>query len=64
LRKTFQPAILVECGFISNPMEAERLSSFEFRQDIAEALARGVAQYRNRLRKIEARTTLARADVE
>ena len=64
LRKTFQPAILVECGFISNPMEAERLTSLQYRQDIAEALARGIAHYRNRLRKIEASATLAKLDVE
>jgi N-acetylmuramoyl-L-alanine amidase len=39
------PAILVETAFISNPEEAKRLASAEFRQSIAEAIGRAVASY-------------------
>ncbi len=39
------PAVLVETAFISNPQEAKELASPEFRQSIAEAIARAVASY-------------------
>ncbi len=32
------PAVLVECGFLSNPEEAERLASKDYRQQLALAL--------------------------
>ncbi|HET7453307.1 MAG TPA: N-acetylmuramoyl-L-alanine amidase, partial [Thermoanaerobaculia bacterium] len=39
------PAVLVECAFISNPDEAKKLATPEFRQSIAEAIARALASY-------------------
>jgi len=39
------PAILVETAFISNPEEAKKLGTGEFRQSIAEAIARAVTAY-------------------
>jgi N-acetylmuramoyl-L-alanine amidase len=39
------PAILVETAFISNPEEAKKLATPEFRQSIAEAIARAIASY-------------------
>ena len=39
------PAILVETAFISNPEEAKKLATPEFRQSIAEAIGRAVASY-------------------
>ena len=39
------PAVLVETAFISNPDEAKELASPDFRQSIAEAIARAVAAY-------------------
>jgi N-acetylmuramoyl-L-alanine amidase len=39
------PAVLVETAFISNPDEAKRLATPEFRQSIAEAIARAIASY-------------------
>lgn len=42
LRKTRIPAVLVECGFLTNPNEAEYAQSAAYRQKLAEAIARGV----------------------
>jgi len=39
------PAVLVETAFISNADEAHKLSTPEFRQSIAEAIARAVSSY-------------------
>jgi N-acetylmuramoyl-L-alanine amidase len=39
------PAVLVETAFISNGEEAKRLATPEFRQSIAEAIARAVASF-------------------
>lgn len=36
------PAILVECGFISNPEEGEKLANADHRQKLAEAIVRGI----------------------
>jgi N-acetylmuramoyl-L-alanine amidase len=46
LRETKCPAVLVEMGFISNPAEAKRLASSEFKLCLAKAIARGIAAYR------------------
>lgn len=39
------PCVLVEMSFIDHPIEGERLSSAEFRQDLASSLARAIAEY-------------------
>jgi N-acetylmuramoyl-L-alanine amidase len=39
------PSILVETGFISNPLEEERLANPQYQQKIAHALWLGIAQY-------------------
>ena len=39
------PAVLVEAAFLSNGDEAKKLATPEFRQSIAEAIARAVASY-------------------
>lgn len=38
-------AALVECGFLSNPMEARRLADPEYRGRIAQAIAQGILDY-------------------
>jgi N-acetylmuramoyl-L-alanine amidase len=43
------PSILVEIGFLSNPQEENLLTRSDYRQRIADALYRGVAQYMGRL---------------
>ena len=39
------PSILAEISFVSNPTDAKRLKTSDYRQKIAEALYRGVAKY-------------------
>jgi N-acetylmuramoyl-L-alanine amidase len=42
LRKTRVPAVLVECGFLTNPTEAQYAQSVSYRQQLAEEIGRGV----------------------
>jgi N-acetylmuramoyl-L-alanine amidase len=42
LRKTKNPAVLVECGFLTNPTEAALAQSASYRQKLAEEIAAGV----------------------
>src|SRR5207244_5632160 len=42
LRKTNIPAVLVECGFLTNPTEAAYAQSGSYRQKLAEEIAAGV----------------------
>jgi N-acetylmuramoyl-L-alanine amidase len=46
LTGTQMPAILAEISFVSSPADEDNLESAEYRQQIAEALYRGVAKYR------------------
>jgi N-acetylmuramoyl-L-alanine amidase len=41
------PAILVEGGFVSNRMESARVNSPAYRQELAEAIARGLIKFTN-----------------
>src|SRR5213595_825330 len=42
LRRTAVPAVLVECGFLTNPTEAQYAQSVNYRQMLAEQIARGI----------------------
>src|SRR5260370_3627953 len=42
LRKTNVPAVLVECGFLTNPSEGEYAQTASYRQKLAEEIAAGV----------------------
>jgi N-acetylmuramoyl-L-alanine amidase len=42
LRKTIVPAVLVECGFLTNPTEAAYAQNASYRQKLAEEIAAGV----------------------
>jgi N-acetylmuramoyl-L-alanine amidase len=42
LRKTNVPAVLVECGFLTNPTEAAYAQTASYRQKLAEEIAAGV----------------------
>ena len=42
LKKTEVPVIIVECGFLSNPAEAEKLVTEEYQDILAEAITNGV----------------------
>ncbi len=47
LKKAELPAVLVECGFISNPEEQQKLSDENYRREVAWAIYCGVIQYFN-----------------
>ena len=42
LHRTTKPAILVECGFLSNPQECEKLKTPSYQQQMAMAITVGV----------------------
>jgi len=45
LRKNRLPAILVECGFLTNPAEAARISDSQSRERLARAIADAIVRY-------------------
>jgi N-acetylmuramoyl-L-alanine amidase len=45
LRKNRLPAILVECGFLTNPAEAARITGSHTRGSLARAIADGILRY-------------------
>ncbi|MFL6527919.1 MAG: N-acetylmuramoyl-L-alanine amidase [Chthoniobacterales bacterium] len=42
IRKTAIPAVLVECGFLTNPTEGRLASSAQYRQQLAQEIANGI----------------------
>jgi N-acetylmuramoyl-L-alanine amidase len=47
LRKAQYPAVLVECGYFSNPVEGRRCGNGAYREQLAEAIARGIVIQRH-----------------
>jgi N-acetylmuramoyl-L-alanine amidase len=47
IKQNVLPAILVEGGFVSNHMEAARVNRPDYRQSLAQAIARGVIRFVN-----------------
>ena len=47
IRNARIPAILVEVGFANHPVEGRRLQTSEYRQALAEAMARGILRFLN-----------------
>lgn len=47
IKQNVLPAILVEGGFVSNRMEAARVNRPDYRQSLAQAIARGVVRFIN-----------------
>ena len=45
LKKTQIPTVIAECGFLSNTEEAEKLTSEEYQEQVAEAVCEGILQY-------------------
>ena len=45
LSHTTVPAILVECGFLSNPAECEKLAQQDYQRQMAFAVAGGVFSF-------------------
>lgn len=46
IRNTLSPAVLVECGFLTNRAEARRIQTTEYQSSLAKAIADGVVDYR------------------
>lgn len=47
LHKAYMPRVLIEMGFVSNPIEGEKLNSEEGQLEIAHAIANAIISYRN-----------------
>ena len=45
IRTARVPAVLVECGFLTNPLEARRIASGGHRENIARSIAEGINDY-------------------
>jgi N-acetylmuramoyl-L-alanine amidase len=46
LRKSRMPAVLIECGFLTNRLDARRASSSEYRDRLARQIARAIREFR------------------
>lgn len=47
LKKTSVPLLIVECGFMSNPSEADMLTTDKYQEQVAWAVYMGIMQYIN-----------------
>src|SRR5689334_21588690 len=45
LRNVRVPEILIECGFLSNATEVQRIATSFFRQQVGSAIAQGIQNY-------------------
>lgn len=45
LKRTEIPTIIVECGFLTNPQESEKLCDETYQQTLAEAVCKGILDY-------------------
>ena len=45
LKNASVPSVIVECGFLSNPNEAERLKSDDYQTQLADAIFEGICDY-------------------
>ena len=45
LRNSAMPAALIECGFLSNPQEEQKLSTPSYRETVALGIAQGILNY-------------------
>lgn len=50
LKYTSMPAVLIECGFITNPEENKLLTADKYRNDIAAAISDGVGEYYKKIK--------------
>lgn len=50
LKKTGTPIVIVECGFLSNAGEAEKLCSKEYQEELAWEIHLGILQYLNEIK--------------
>lgn len=52
-KNTKQPALLIECGFLSNPGDAENLSNPEYQKKVAFTIYRGLVEYLSEVKNKE-----------
>ena len=45
LKNTVSPTVIVECGFLSNPKEAEKLQESSYQEKLAEAIYHGICDF-------------------
>ncbi len=45
LKNNNMPAILIQCGFLTNPEDGEKLSNPDFQKDLAEGIAQGILSF-------------------
>jgi N-acetylmuramoyl-L-alanine amidase len=50
IRNAKNPAVLVECGFVSNSRERERMKKSSYRDTLARGIAEGIANYQTERR--------------
>jgi N-acetylmuramoyl-L-alanine amidase len=64
LRNVKIPGVLIECGFLSNAAEGQRIATAQFRQQVGAAIAQGVQHYDAAVNyRATAGTTLASARI-
>jgi hypothetical protein len=59
LRRAVTPAVLVECGFVTNPRDARLLNDAKWRARLADSIARGIIEFCNLTRAKKAPKLLA-----
>ncbi|MEW6097396.1 MAG: N-acetylmuramoyl-L-alanine amidase [bacterium] len=47
IKDAMMPAVLIETGFISNPYEAEKLNSEDFKDKMAQAICEAIVEYKS-----------------
>jgi N-acetylmuramoyl-L-alanine amidase len=45
LKNTIMPAVIIECGFMTNKRDAEKLLTYEYREKCAEGIFNGLLKY-------------------
>jgi N-acetylmuramoyl-L-alanine amidase len=48
IRRNTNPAILIEGGFLSNPIESRRIASPNYRDALADQIYQGIVAYRGK----------------
>jgi N-acetylmuramoyl-L-alanine amidase len=46
LREATMPAVLIEAGFLSHPVEGKKIFTAEYRQQMARAISEGILEYK------------------
>jgi len=52
LKTPGRPAVLVECGFLTNPLDRKRLTKYWYQEEIARGIAQGIERYLDSLNKV------------